>query len=97
LTILDFGPRDAPGRAAALTRVLSDARRKDALTLWHLLPRGSLEERTQVYERLASLAPPPDGVTRELAVSGDAHALSLWWDSLGLETGTWWRLLKKKW
>jgi len=97
LTLLDFGPADAPGRAPALSLVISQARRRDALTLWHLLTRGTPDERSQVYERLAALAPPPDGVTRELALAGDRTALNLWWDSLGLETGTWWRFFKKKW
>jgi hypothetical protein len=97
LTLLDFGAKDAPGRAAALTHVLSHARHRDALTLWHLLTRGSAHERGRVYERLAVVAPPPPGVTRELALGGDRTALSLWWDSLGVDTGTWWRLLKKKW
>ena len=97
LTLLDFNPPGAPGRDAALALVLSQARRKDALTLWHLLSRGSAAEREQVYDRLASLAPPPEGVTRELALQGDRMALSRWWDSLGIETGTWWRILKKQW
>jgi len=97
LMLLDFGAQDAPGREDALKLVLSQARRRDALTLWHLLPRGRADERAQVYERLASLAPPPDGVTRELALAGDRTALGLWWDSLGVDTGTWWRLFKKKW
>ena len=97
LMLLDFGPKAAPGRAEALGLVLSQARRKDALTLWHLLSRGTPAEREQVYDRLASLAPPPEGVTRELALRGDRVSLSLWWDSLGIETGTWWRFLKKQW
>lgn len=97
LMLLDFSPRDAPGRADALALVLSQARRKDALTLWHLLTRGTAEERERVYDRMASLAPPPEGVTRDLVLKGDRTALSVWWDSLGLDTGTWWRLLKKKW
>jgi hypothetical protein len=97
LTLLDFGAPDAPGRAEALALILSQARRKDALTLWHLLARGTADERARVYDRLASLAPPPQGVTRELALARDRMALSRWWDSLGLDTGTWWRLLKKNW
>ena len=97
LTLLDFGPKGDPGRAEALALVLSQARRNDALTLWHLLARGSADERVQVYERLASLAPPPEGVTRDLVLRGDATALNMWWDSLGFDTTTWWRLLKKKW
>ena len=41
LTILDFERPDDPRRAAALDLVLSTARRRDALTLWHLLARGT--------------------------------------------------------
>lgn len=96
LMLLDFGSPNAPGRAEALELILSQARRKDALTLWHLLARGSAGERVRVYERLSALAPPPQGVTRELVLAGDRTALSLWWDSLGLDTGTWWTL-KRKW
>jgi hypothetical protein len=36
-------------------------------------------------------------VTRDLVLRGDRTALSMWWDSFGFDTGTWWRLLKKKW
>jgi hypothetical protein len=97
LTLLDFGPAEPSGRSEALTLILSQARRRDALTLWHLMSRGSDDERARVYDRLAALAPPPASVTRELAIGGDRDALALWWDSLGLETGTWWTLLKKRW
>ena len=97
LSVLDFGAPDAPARAAALDRVLSQARRRDALTLWHLLTRGTPDERARVYDRLAELAPPPDGASKALVLAGDRTAVSLWWDALGVDTGTWWRLLKKKW
>ena len=97
LTILDFERADDPRRAGALDLVVSTARRRDALTLWHLLARGTPAERHRVYDRLATLAPPPSGVTREAVVAGDRRALDQWWDALGLETGTWWKLLKKKW
>jgi hypothetical protein len=30
-------------------------------------------------------------------MAGDREALHTWWDSLGVETGTWWTLMKKKW
>ena len=45
LTILDFERPDDSRRAAALDLVLSTARRRDALTLWHLLSRGTPAER----------------------------------------------------
>ena len=95
LTVLDFAPADDSRRADALALILSQARRRDALTLWHLLTRGTASERMQVFDRLALLAPPPDGVTRELVLRGDHAAIDQWWDSLGVDTGTWWRLLKK--
>ena len=76
LTILDFERPDDPRRAAALDLVLSTARRRDALTLWHLLSRGTPAERRRVYDRLATLAPPPPGVTRE-AVSAATAARSI--------------------
>jgi hypothetical protein len=96
LTVLDFGGAENPGRAAALAHVLSTARQRDAMTLWHLLTRGPAAERAQVYDRLAVLVPPPEGVTRELILAGDRAALNRWWDQLGGDVRSWWRLLKKK-
>jgi hypothetical protein len=96
LTILDFAGPDDPRRPAALDLVLSTARRRDGMTLWHLLTRGSIVERARVYERLAVLVPPPEGVTRELILAGNRVALNRWWDQLGVEGTSWWRLFKKK-
>jgi hypothetical protein len=97
LAILDFGPPDDPRRQASLETVLSQARRRDALTLWHLLQRGTPDERARVYERMAALAPAPAGVTRDAVLAGDRRAIDLWWNSLGLDSTTWWRLWKKNW
>ena len=97
LLTLDFGAADDPRRAAALDLVLTNARRRDALSLWHLLTRGTRDERVRVYDRLAELVPPPDGVSREKILAGDREALNRWWDWLGIEVSTWWRLFKKKW
>ena len=95
LAVLDYRPADDPRRTASLDLILSSARRKDALTLWHLLSRGTPAERARVYDRLAALAPPPEGVTRGAVLAGDRSALEQWWDSLGLEDATWWKLWKK--
>lgn len=97
LAILDFGQPGDDRRSAALTAVLSDARPRDALTLWHLLQRGSREERARVYDRMIAIAPPPSGVTRDAVLSGDRRAMDAWWNSLGLDSTTWWRLWKKRW
>ena len=97
LGLLDFGSPDDARRAAAYELVLGSARRKDAMTLWHLLVSGTPQERGQVYDRLASLAPPPRDVTRDQILAGDRLALERWWDQLGLGVNSWWRMLKKKW
>jgi len=96
LALLDFGAPDDAGRAAALDLILSSARRKDAFTLWHLLSRGSEAERARVYDRLVVLAPPPSGVTREAVLAREQSALDRWWDTLGLESTSWWKLWKTK-
>jgi hypothetical protein len=97
LELIDFGNQADPGRAAALELVLSRARPRDALTLWHLLQRGTPDERALVYARMAAVAPPPPGVTREAVLGGDGSAIDAWWNSLGLDSTTWWRMWKKDW
>lgn len=70
------------GGSDALTAVLSAARDRDTLTLWHLLARVGEEDRARVYERLATVAPPPAGVTREAVLRRDRAALDLWKEDL---------------
>jgi hypothetical protein len=97
LAVLDFEEVTDPRRAAALELVLANARRRDAMTLWHLLTRGTAEERARVYDRLVSIVPHPADMSRGEVLSGDRTALNRWWDALGVDTSTWWRLFKKKW
>ena len=98
LTILDFSPTSDVRRRAALQTVLAGARVKDALTLWHLLSRGTPEERGRVYDRMAALVPPPPGATRDAIVRGDGlRARDEWWGRLGLDSASWWRIWKAPW
>ena len=97
LTLLDFSPTGDVRRAAALDTILAGARTKDALTLWHLLSRGTPEERGRVYDRMAALVPPPPGATREAIVGGDSRQRDEWWGRLGLDSASWWRLWKSPW
>ncbi|HXE75098.1 MAG TPA: hypothetical protein VNN18_05625 [Candidatus Xenobia bacterium] len=90
---LDFGPLEA--RATALQTALSEARPRDAFSLWHLLARGNPEERALVYDRLAQLVPPPAGVTRDGILRGNRPMLDLWWDALGYGDTSWFRLWKR--
>src|SRR5262249_13293693 len=65
LRALDFEKLAGAARANALRTVLSQARARDAFTLWHLLARVNDDERPMVYERLAALVRAPARTTRE--------------------------------
>ena len=97
LTILDFSSTQDVRRPAALATVLASARPRDALTLWHLLTRVPAGERGLVYDRMAVLAPPPQAATREAVISGSPAALDAWWNTLGLDSASWWRFWKGPW
>jgi hypothetical protein len=91
LAQFDFGPQTTESRDLALHTILAQARPKDALTLWHLLSRTDGVERAQVYERFASLVPPPAGVTREGILRLDQKMLDSWWNALGFGDISIWR------
>jgi hypothetical protein len=41
-------------------------------------------ERALIYDRLATLIPPPEGVSREAVVRGNNYMVGLWWDLMGV-------------
>jgi hypothetical protein len=84
-------------RAAALQVVLAQARKRDALTLWHLLSRVSETERGRIYDRLAEFVPAPSGVTRDGILRLDARMLDLWWNEFGLGDISVWRHWERSW
>lgn len=86
LLLFDLGDQSPDSRPPFfhLATVLSQARPRDALSLWHLLSRTEGPWRAQVYDRLAALVPPPRGVTREGILALDPHMLDLYWNALGL-------------
>jgi hypothetical protein len=84
-------------RAAALRIVLSQSRKRDALTLWHLLARVPDSDRGRVYDRLAQLVPAPAGVTREGILRLDRQMLDLWWNELGFGDTALWRPWERSW
>jgi hypothetical protein len=94
---IDVGAGPPALRAEALQRVLSLARPRDAVTLWHLLSRVDGDQRDRVFDRLAQLMPPPGSVTREGIRAGRKDMLDDWWDGLGLGTASWWRTWKQTW
>ena len=93
----DFAKVTPEERSALLGILLSDARKDDALTLWHLLSRVSDGERPALYDRLALLAPPPADVTREGALRLDQKMLDSWWNSLGYGDVYLWHMYERNW
>ena len=83
LKTVDFD-RDAHTRSSALVGILDQARPKDTLTLWNLLARVDGEDRARVYDKMAVMAPPPAGVTREGVLALDQKMLEAWRDELEL-------------
>jgi len=84
-------------RATAVRIILRAAESRDALTLWHLLPRVSESDRPTVYSRLAALVPPPPGVTREGILRLDRAMLDSWWNTLDLGDIGLWRRFEQGW
>lgn len=83
------------GDGEALQAVLKLARKRDALSLWHLLSRTGGADRAQVFDRLSGLLPPPAGVTREGVLGGDQKMLDAWGDEFELVDLEFWRGWKR--
>jgi len=97
LARFDFESHTPPERNALLGILLVDSRKEDALTLWHLLSSVSDADRPGVYDRLASLAPPPAGVSRDGILRLDRAMLDAWWNSLGFGDIYLWRTYERDW
>lgn len=91
---IDSG-RDAARKAASLRFVLDHARPRDAMTLWHLIPRVASADRAAVVDALAARVPMPRTVDRDAVLRLDRAALDQWWDTLGLDEASWWRKWKR--
>jgi len=96
LHAFDFESLSAADRQQALRIVLAQARRRDAFTLWHLLFRVNDEERPLLYDRLASLVPPPAGVTREGTLALNSPMMDAWWNAFDLGDISVWRFWEQK-
>lgn len=84
LSRFDFetNPASAGADVLPLEVVVANARRRDTLTLWHLLPRVEGDARELVYGRMAALVPPPDGVTRAGVLALNQQMLDAWKEKL---------------
>jgi hypothetical protein len=65
-----------------LNVILTQARVRDTLTLWHLLQRADVRDRDRIYDRMAALTPIPPGVSRQRALQLDPETLRIWKDEL---------------
>ncbi len=97
LSKFDFAASTPEERNAQLSKILAEARERDALTVWHLLARADASERGLVYDRLTTLLPPPSGVTRDGILRLDQKMLDLWWNQLGLGDVSLWRTWERSW
>jgi hypothetical protein len=97
LSKFDFAAGSSEERSAELTKILAEARQRDALTIWHLLSRADESERGAVYDRLATLVPPPSGVTRDGILRLDQKMLDSWWNQLDLGNVSLWRTWERSW
>ena len=97
LARFDFEDRAPQQRAGDLAILLGASRKRDALTLWHLLKRVEEGQRVLVYDRLQELAPPPASVTREGILRLDPAMLDLWWNALGFDDISVWRHWERTW
>lgn len=97
LSKFDFAANTPEERSAELTGILADARQRDALSVWHLLARVDVSDRGRVYVRLATLVPPPTGVTRKGILRLDQNMLDQWWNQLDLGDVSLWRTWERSW
>jgi len=97
LSRFDFAAGAPAERSAELSAILAESRQRDALTVWHLLARVGESERGSVYDRLATLVPPPSGVSRDGVLRLDQKMLDLWWNQLGLGDASLWRTWERSW
>jgi len=78
LAAFDFGK----GGEESLGTILSQARVRDTLSLWHMLSRVETGDRVRVLDRMVELVPLPAGVTRERALQLDPATLKSWREEL---------------
>jgi hypothetical protein len=91
----DFAKLGDEERSAQLAIVLAEARKADALTVWHLLSRVRVADRGRVFDALNASVPAPSGVTREGIVRGEPAMLDAWWNELGYDDIAVWRKWEK--
>ncbi|HEX4749678.1 MAG TPA: hypothetical protein VH302_09070 [Bryobacteraceae bacterium] len=88
---------DLHGSRQALSTALAEARKRDGLTLWHLLQRAPVDERGEVLDRFAQVVRMPPGISRDAILRGDRRSLDAAWNALNLGNTSWWREWTRQW
>lgn len=72
------------GSSKSLQMILTMAREKDSLTLWHLLPKTNGVERERVFKTLNKFVKLPEGVNKEGILNLDQKMLEEWRKEIGI-------------
>jgi hypothetical protein len=73
---------DGDAGEGAIATILSEARDRDTLTLWHLMWRVEPGDRVRVLDHVATLTPLPEGVTRDGVLALDETMMRVWREEL---------------
>jgi hypothetical protein len=95
--LASFDDRTPQQSGPYLEVVLDEARKRDTLTLWHLLARVGAGQRSLVFKKLAAFAPPPAGVTEQGILHLDQSMMDRWWNQLGFDDISVWRRWESNW
>jgi len=71
-----------PDEEVALSILMSEARRQDAITLWHVLARVDGRARARLATRLAELVAPPRDIAIADAIALQPRALDRWLEEI---------------
>ncbi|NWF88716.1 MAG: FecR domain-containing protein [Ignavibacteriaceae bacterium] len=72
------------GSSSDLDIVLSEARKDDLITLFHLLKRSEKQSREKIFNRIAELFTIPQRITPEGIIQGNNEMMARLWVELGL-------------
>jgi FecR protein len=78
---------ETSSKSSSIDVLLREARARDTMTLWYLLPRVNNHERARVYDRMTAIMQPPKGVTRDGILNLDQSMMNSWKAKLGLSWG----------
>jgi hypothetical protein len=66
----------------SIDSILTSARLRDTLTLWHLLLRVPVADRARIYDRMTALTPLPPSISRQGVLALDPQTMNVLRDEL---------------